>query len=129
MSNTSYISLPVYQKSIVLRDLSNAIATYFSQDSNLFKLKRSASLRQHIAKSIFVDSRLISKQIERAATTDSYEVRMKSALYINAITRNIISYCNGLEHDGVKEKEYVHLLRRELKSFRTSFKLWRKSLQ
>lgn len=129
MSNSSYNSLPVYQKSIALRDLSTAIATYFSQDSNLFKLKRSAGLRQHIANSLSVDSRLISKQIEKAVTSDSYEVRMKSALFINVITKNIISYCNGLEHDGVKEKEYVYLLRKELKSFRSSFKQWRKSLK
>jgi len=129
MSNSSYNTLPVYKKSIALRDLSNAIAAHFSQDSSLFKIKRSSGLRQHIANSLFVDSRLISKQIEQAETSDSHEVRMKSALFINVITRNIKSYCNGLEHDGVKELEYLHLLRKELKSFRSSYKQWRKSLK
>ena len=44
------------------------------------------------------------------------------------MTRNILSYCNGLEKDGVKEKEYLNLLRKEIKSFRKSFKKWRKSM-
>lgn len=129
MQNAPYSSLPIYQKSLALRDLSNAIATYFSKESNFFKLKKSAGLREHIANSIFTDSTLISKQIEQAETSNSYEVRMNSATFINIITRNIMYYCNGLEQDGVKEKEYINLLRRELISFRMSFKQWRKSLQ
>ena len=129
MQNTPYSSLPIYKKSLALRDLSSSIATYFSKDTNLFKLKRSAGLREHIANALYTDSNLISKQIEQAETSNSYEIRMKSAMYINTITRNILYYCNGLEHDGVKEKEYVNLLRRELKSFRRSFKQWRKSIQ
>lgn len=129
MRNSPYSSLPVYRKSLALRDLSTAIATYFSGDTNFLKLRYTASLRVHIAISLFTDSSLISKQIEQAETSNSYEVRMKSATFINVITRNILCYCNGLEHDGVKEKEYVNLLRRELKSFRRYFKQWRKSLQ
>jgi hypothetical protein len=129
MQNAPYSSSPIYQKSLALRDLSNAIATYFSKESSFFKLKSSAGLREHIANSIFTDSSLISKQIEQAETSNSYEVRMNSATFINVITRNIMYYCNGLEQDGVKEKEYVNLLRRELKSFRSSFKQWRKSIQ
>lgn len=127
MQNTPYSSLPVYQKSLALRDLGNAIATYFSKDNNLFNLQRTASLREHIASALFTDSSLISKQIEEAETSNSYETRVKSASFINVMTRNILSYCNGLEHDGVEEKEYVNLLRKELKSFHLSFKQWRKS--
>ena len=52
----------------------------------------------------------------------------KNLVFINIMTRNILSYCNGLEKDGVKEKEYINLLRREIKVFRKSFKQWRKSL-
>ncbi|WP_350292397.1 hypothetical protein [uncultured Croceitalea sp.] len=129
MQNSAYNSLPIYRKSLALRDLSSAVATYFSNDTTFFKLQRTASLREDIAISLYTDSSLISQQIKQAETSNSYEIRMKSATFINVITRNILCYCNGLEHDGVKEKEYVNLLRRELKSFRKSFKQWRKSLQ
>jgi len=129
MQNTTYTSLPVYKKSLVIRDLSVAIATYFSKEKNLFKLKRTAGLRDHIANSLRVDADLIAKQIKRASTSKSYETRIQSATYINIITRNLNSYCNGLDFDGVKEKEYLNLLRKELKSFRFSYKQWRKSLK
>ncbi|WP_394970569.1 hypothetical protein [uncultured Croceitalea sp.] len=128
MQNTPYNLLPIYQKSLEIRDISSAMASYFSNDSTLFKLKKTASLRENIARSLFTDSNLISQQIQQAATSSSYETRMQSVSFINIITRNLASYCNGLDYDGVKEKEYVNLLRRELKSFRKSFKQWRKSL-
>ena len=128
MQNTPYNLLPVYKKSLEIKDLGSAIASYFSNDSNLFKLKKTAGLRESIASSLFTDSNLISQQIQQAATSNSYETRMQSATFINVITKNLASYCNGLDHDGVAEKEYVNLLRRELKSFRVSFKQWRKSL-
>ena len=41
---------------------------------------------------------------------------------------NINSYCTGLERDGVKEKEYLNLLRIEIKGFRKSFKKWIRTL-
>ncbi len=128
MQNTPYNLLPIYQKSLEIRDISSAMASYFSNDSTFFKLKKTASLRENIARSLFTDSNLISQQIQQAATSSSYETRMQSVSFINIITRNLASYCNGLDYDGVKEKEYVNLLRRELKSFRKSFKQWRKSL-
>ena len=60
--------------------------------------------------------------------SSSVNQRMQNAGFINIITHNIISYCNGLEKDGVKEKEYISLLRKELRTFRKSFKQWRSSL-
>ncbi len=129
MKHTPYYALPVYQKSLALHDLSSAVASYFSKEKHILKLKKTASLREQIASSLFIDSNLIAKQIEQAVTTNSYEARLQSASFINTITRNLSSYCNGLDYDGVKEKEYVNLLRRELKSFRVSFKQWRKSLK
>lgn len=53
---------------------------------------------------------------------------MKSARFINIMLKNIVSYCNGLEKDGVREKEYLNLLRKEIRSFRKTFRIWRKSL-
>jgi thioredoxin-related protein len=54
---------------------------------------------------------------------------MKSVLFVHIMTRNILSYCNGLEKDGVKEKEYLNLLRREIKLFRILYKKWKRSLR
>ena len=129
MKSNSLHSLPVYRKSLVLRDLSDALASYLSYNKDLFSLRQSSSFRDNLSDSLLTDATLITKEIEQAATSNSYSVRMKSLSFINIMTRNILAYCNGLERDGVKEKEYLNLLRKEIKSFRKAFKKWRLSLR
>lgn len=127
MQHRSIHSLPVYKKSLDLYDLSKALASYFSYNKDLVSLKNSNSFRDTISDSLLTDAGMITKEIETAALSSSYSVRMKSLTFINIMTRNILAYCNGLERDGIKEKEYLNLLRKEIKMFRKSFKNWRKS--
>ena len=128
MKSRNYVSLPVYQRSLALKDLSTAVASYFSYDGDLFVLPKKSGLRNEIANALFTDASLISKNLVEAATASSKKIRNKNITYINIMTRNILAYCNGLEKDGVKEKEYVQLLRKDIRSFRADFKQWRKSL-
>lgn len=129
MERSSLNSLGVYRKSLALRDLSEAVASYFSYNKDMLSLRKYDSFRDDITQSLMTDALLITKEVEQAALSNSYSVRMKSLTFINIMTRNILAYCNGLERDGVKEKEYLNLLRKEIKVFRGSFKKWRKSLK
>ncbi len=128
MSQNNFRSIPVYRKALDLCTISREIASFVSYNKDLLKLYQSNSLRDHIADSLLTDAILIPKHIAEAETSDSQADRMKSARFINIMIGNIISYCNGLERDGVKEKEYLNLLRKEIKSFRKTFRIWRKSL-
>ena len=127
MNDIRWNSLPVYKNSLALRDLSGALANYFAPENKAITSK-SVGLRTIIANSMATDASLIPITIEEACKSTSPNIQRKNATFIHIITRNIISYCNGLERDGVKEKEYIQLLRKELKTFRKSFKQWRKSL-
>ena len=127
MTPGSVNSLPIYKKSLDLYDLSKAIASYFSYNKDLFSLQGSNSFRDNLSESLLTDAGMITKELEIAFTTSSYTAKMKSLTFINIMTRNILAYCNGLERDGVKEREYLNLLRSEIKTFRRSFKNWRKS--
>lgn len=128
MPYKNFRSIPVYKKALDLCTISREIASFVSYNKDLLKLYQSNSLRDHIADSLLTDAILIPQQIAQAETSDSQAVRMKSARFINIMIRNILSYCNGLEKDGVKEKEYLNLLRKEIRSFRKTFRVWRKSL-
>ena len=119
----------MYRKSLALRDMSEAIASYFSYNRDFFSLRRYGSFRDDISKSLVTDATLIAKEVEHVAKSNSYSVRMRSLSFIHIMTQNILAYCNGLEKDGVAEKEYLNLLRKEIKTFRSSFKKWRKSFQ
>lgn len=127
MKSNDFDSLAVYKSSLVLRDLSDAIGHYFSPEHRVFS-KRSLGLRAIIAESLINDASLLPLTIEATYKSSSLDYKLKNVNFVNIISRNIISYCNGLENDGIKEKEYLQLLRRELKTFRKSFKQWRKSL-
>nr|WP_299384546.1 hypothetical protein [Allomuricauda sp.] len=129
MERHSLNSLGIYRKSLALRDLSEAVAQYFSYNKDFLSLRKIGSFRDDISQSLLIDAEQITKEVELAALSNSYSVRMRSLTFINIMTRNILAYCNGLERDGVKEKEYLNLLRKEIKTFRHSFKKWRKSFQ
>ncbi len=128
MSHYNLGSLPVYQKALELCTLSKELASFVTYNQNLLTLYQSQSLRDHIADSLLTDAVLIPQQIARAETSDSLSDRMKSATFIGIMIRNISAYCNGLEQHGVREKEYLQLLRQEIRVFRRSFKKWRKSI-
>jgi len=128
MSSQNLRTVPVYRKSLALCEMSREIATYVSFNKDLLKLYKSSSLRDIIADSLLTDAILIPQKIEIAQKTTSYSERLRTTSFISIMIRNISSYCNGLEHDGVKEKEYLNLLRGEITAFRSSFKTWRKSL-
>lgn len=128
MSHNHLSSVPVYRKSLELCSISRAIASYVTFNKDLLKLYKSQGLRDIIAEALLTDAILIPQQIAKAEYSRSRSERLKSATFINIMIRNINSYCRGLEHNGVREKEYLNLLQKEVKSFRKSFKEWRKSI-
>lgn len=128
MSSQNLRTVPVYRKSLALCEMSREIASYVTFNKDLLKLYKSNSLRDIMADSLLTDTILIPQKIAIAQSTKSYAERIQTTSFINIMIRNISSYCNGLEHDGVKEKEYLNLLRGEIATFRSSFKKWRKSL-
>jgi hypothetical protein len=128
MSYQNLKNLPVYRQALELRTMSREIASFVTYNKDLLTLCKSNSLRDHIADSLLTDAILIPQQIARAERTTSALIRQHSIHFINVMTQNLTSYCLGLEKDGVREREYLDLLRKELKSFRRAFKVWRRNL-
>lgn len=121
-------NIPVYKKALELSKMSREIASYVSYNKDLLKLYQSNSLRDRIADSLLTDTILIPQKIALVENSNSYSERANTVTFINIMIRNINSYCTGLEKDGVKEKEYLNLLRMEIQSFRKSYKKWKKTL-
>ena len=118
----------IYRKALELCEVSSAIASYVTHNKDLLKLYQSNSLRDIIADALLTDTVLIRQQIDRAEKSNNPVVRFRTTRFISVMIRNLQGYTNGLEHDGVKEKEYLNLLRKEIKSFKKVFKKWSKSL-
>ena len=120
--------LPVYRQAISLRTMSREIASFVTYNKDLLSLKHSQSHRDQLANSLLQDAILIPQQIAKAETSSSRAIRQSSVKFIGIITRNLNAYCKGLEMDGIREREYLDLLRSEVNTFRTAFKKWRKGL-
>lgn len=116
-------------KSLALCKMSREIASYVSYNRDFIKLYRSNSLRDIIADALITDAVLIPQKIAQAECSESYVTRQKNVRFINTMTQNILSYCNGLEKDGVKEKEYLNLLRKEVSAFQKAFVSWKNAIQ
>ena len=128
MSSRGSKSLSVYRKAAELQTLSQAIALCVVKGQEVLQAHTSNSLRDQVAASILTDTALIRKQVDLAASARSLQMRQRSLHFIQIMIRNLNSYCKGLEMDGVREREYLELLRQEIKGFRRTFNQWRKSL-
>ncbi len=128
MSQKNLKTIPVYRKAMNLCIMSREIVSYVSFNKDLLKLYKSHKLRDIIAESLLTDAILIPQKIAQAEFSECRSERIKNASFIHIMLRNINSYCTGLEKDGVKEKEYINLLRSEISSFKESFKNWKSSL-
>ncbi|KAA2218218.1 MULTISPECIES: hypothetical protein [Maribacter] len=127
MSHKNLKNIPVYRKALELCRMSREIASYVSFNKDLLRLYESNSLRDIIANSILTDAILIPQKIALVESSRSTSERLQNLSFINIMIRNINSYCLGLEKDGVKETEYINLLRSELKSFRKYYRKWKVS--
>lgn len=128
MSHKNLSNIPVYKKALELCRMSREIASYVSFNKDLVRLYESNSLRDIIANSILTDAILIPQKIALVESSPSPSERLQHVSFINIMIRNINSYCLGLERDGVKETEYINLLRTELKSFRKYYRKWKVSI-
>ena len=128
MSAKGIRDLHVYRKAMELQTMSRAISFCIGNRQDALHSSSSDSLRDQIADALLTDAVLIRKQIALAASTPSLNIRRQSLQFISIMIRNLNSYCKGLEMDNVREREYVHLMQKELRHFRKSFKTWRKSL-
>lgn len=128
MSSENLGAIPIYQKAESLYEISSHLASFISFNNDRAKIYQTTSLRDSIANAILTDASLISRTMAQTLSSKSYSERIKNTAFIHIMIRNLNSYCIGLEMDGVKEKEYLNLLRYEMKSFRTLFKTWINSL-
>lgn len=128
MSSKGISQLPVYRKAVELQTMSRVIAFCVGSGKDLVNRYTSDSLSDQVADALLTDAVLIRKQIALAASTPSLNIRRQSLQFISIMIRNLNSYCKGLERDNVREREYIRLMQIELRSFRKSFKIWRKSL-
>jgi hypothetical protein len=124
MKKDSNRSHPLYLHALALGNLSQAIAGYVDYQYETVNGSGFIHLQAEIAEAIRKDSQLIQKNTAEITRSGSYSRMGDNLRYLRTLGKNLLSYCNGLEFHGLKEREYVQLLRREVKLYRRALKHW-----
>ncbi|SDZ74423.1 hypothetical protein SAMN04487990_101182 [Bizionia paragorgiae] len=116
--------LPVYQKALEIFILSRSISSYLNQD--LSHLKPDGSEDEHIyfsgdivQQSVSLAPEIINVELERCAVKKQKHIASLERL-TNALYRN----CYRLEKSRSNGKDYLPVLRKELRKFRAIKNHW-----
>lgn len=119
---------PVYLHARSLADLSVAFAQYVEYSYEHLSGNGMAPLQWEIAEAIKTDSRLIHTNAAAMTRERSLKRTWRKLNFLRILSRNLLSYCNGLEQHGLKEREYVRLIRKEIRLYRRALRQWAVSL-
>ncbi|WP_407556235.1 hypothetical protein [Winogradskyella sp. 4-2091] len=125
---SNFSELPVYQKAMDIIVLSRSISTYLNQD--LSYLNTDGSEDEHIyftgdiiQQSTNLAPRIISAERERC--TDKKNKHLES---LDILTTRLYSNCRRLEKSNSNGREYLPILRGELRKFRKLKHHWMMTL-
>lgn len=117
-------NLPIYNKALEIFKLSRRISDYLNYD--LSKLKIDGKEQQHIYFSgdIVQQSELLGPEIIKAERQTFSEEKQKHAARVTRLTQLLYKNCLRLETCDSNGKEYLPILRKELKLFSKLQRHW-----
>lgn len=116
--------LPIYKKALEIVILSRSISAYLNYD--LSNLLPDGTEDKHIYFSgdIVQQSISLAPEIEKAENEYFTEKKYKHAAAVRQLTNRLYKSCLRLEHSSSNGKDYLSVLRNELKAFRQLQKNW-----
>ena len=121
--NNTY-HLPVYRKALEIFRISRAMAAYFTNDKHVIEMDLAANPLHFQAGHLVTESLQLAPGIASAACAPNPESRLQRIRNIKAAARNLKSLCRKLECGGVKEVEFLNLLRKEIHTFDSMVSDW-----
>ena len=124
-SKTPHIpNLPIYNKAVDIFKLSRRISDYLNYD--LSKLKVDGKEQQHIYFSgdIVQQSELLGPEIIKAESEVYSDKKHKHAAQVKRLTNLLYKNCKRLETCNSNGKEFLPILRKELKIFSKLQRHW-----
>ncbi len=117
-------NLPVYNKALEIFRVSRAIACSISDNKNVLEMSLSANFNHQFAGEIVSDSLQLAPGLATVQCTSNSLLRLRRAKQIRKALNRILSGCKKLEFDGVREKEFLSILRSEIHQFDHLFSEW-----
>ncbi|MCF4102062.1 hypothetical protein L1I30_10320 [Gillisia sp. M10.2A] len=129
LETTDFINLPVYKKALELFKVSRAIACSISDNKNVWEMNLSGNYHQQYAGDLMSDTLRLAPSLAILQNASNPTIRLKRAKNIRRAINNIALKCRKLEFSGIKEKEFISLLKAEIHQFDHLFSEWVHHLQ
>ena len=110
--------LIIYKKSMDIFKLSRQIASYVTDDKDVISMYRSGCKSDNYADNLVMNAfRLVPKIVE-AETQENPRVKLRYARSLRYFIDRLHQNCLQLENTKIQGKDFVKMLRRELKKLR-----------
>ena len=110
--------LVIYKKSLDIFKLSRRVAAYITDDKDLVSMYKSGSLSDNYADNLVMNAYRLVPKIVETETQKTMSLKLKYAKSLQYFIERIYQDCLKLESIKIQGKDYVQLLRKELKKLR-----------
>lgn len=121
-SNLSH--LPIYQKAMEIIILSRSISTYLNQDLAYLQLDGKEDYNIYFSGDIVQQSTSLAPEIEKAELEKFNDKKYKHIESVKRLTNLLYKNCSRLEKSKSNGKDYLPILRSELKKFKKLQHTW-----
>jgi len=126
--NQTLKHLKIYQKSIDIFNLSSRIASYITNDKSMLSMYTSPKRSDRYADSLVMNSLGLVPKILETETEENPKLKLKYAKSLRFFIDVLYEDCLRLERSRIRGKDFIRMLRKELKSLRKIHMLYVNSL-
>ncbi|MCT4628874.1 hypothetical protein [Winogradskyella sp.] len=116
--------LPVYKKAMDIIMLSRSISTYINQDLSYLNDDGSEDRHIYFSGDIVQQSTNLAPEIISAERERNSDKKHKHLESLDRLTSKLYSNCSRLERSKSNGKDYLPILKGELKTFKKLQRLW-----
>ncbi len=129
MESNNFTNLAVYQKALEIFKVSRVIACSVSDNKHIIELDLSANSNEKVAGELVSDSLRLVPELAAVQNSSNNRIQLKRAKRLRKSARLILTKCKKMEYQGVRELEFIAILRNELQQFDELFSKWLYNLQ
>ncbi|TVZ25648.1 hypothetical protein JM83_0574 [Gillisia sp. Hel_I_86] len=128
VSRSDFNYSPVYRQAIEILNISRHISNYVVQDLAILKQNGKEDQDIYFSGDIIQQSTSLMPHILRAESEPFAEEKHKYAASVTRLTNLLYKNCERLELSNSNGREFIRILRFELKKFRKLQRIWKLTL-
>ncbi|WP_417444925.1 hypothetical protein [Joostella sp.] len=109
--------LPVYKKALYIFKLSRQVVEYIRGDKSILELHSSKIIADQFSDKLVMASLGLAPKIAMAEASADPSIKLESVSSLEKTTVALLHYCEKLELSHGQGKEFLSLLRKEVKKF------------